>query len=468
MKNYYTSAHLIKVKRKGADAWQGVLRHQAPNPDYIPDPREPIQQRKTIGKNPNPNYVPDPRDPKQKRANITKDVRKTFPTDVVRTKTQANAALTAWHAQMEQEHATPDADMRVSDYVEQYIVSREHMGTITPSTARDYRGVSRYLKYGDDRAIAHMPLRDLTPRDIELWEGALLTRGLSGTTTLKAHRLIKLVCRYAFEIGDIPVTPVRGFKAPSLSVGKPNALDAIGRQKLMTELSQMETEPVTIAAYLALYLGLRRGEICALTWGNVDLVGVHWQDANERGAKLRVSQAFGMAKGGQYLKEPKTASGRRVVSISGGLRDVLEDHRKKMWAQWCDAMQRIEIVPTKAAFDQLYVIGHLDGTPYNIDLLSHHWIELAKRLDLKGTEGKRVTLHDLRHTFATSAVTRGGDVASISANLGHAQVSTTLNMYTSRDTAAQRETNALVASDLDNARVGEVLPFSGRPTGTEG
>ena len=95
-------------------------------------------------------------------------------------------------------------------------------------------------------------------------------------------------------------------------------------------------------------------------------------------------------------------------------------------------------------------------------------MELAKRLDLKGTEGKRVTFHDLRHTFATSAVTRGGDVASISANLGHAQVSTTLNMYTSRDTAAQRETNALVASDLDNAREGDVLPFNRQATGTEG
>ncbi|MBR3223929.1 MAG: site-specific integrase [Atopobiaceae bacterium] len=468
MKNYYTSAHLIKVKRKGGDAWQGVLRHQQPNPNYVPDPREPMQQRKNLGRKPNPNYVPDPREPSQRNKHITKDVRKTFPPDLVKTKTQANAALTAWHAQKEQEHATPDASMCVSDYVEQYIASRERMGTITPSTSRDYRGVSRYLKYGGDRAIAHIALRDLTPRDVELWEGALLAKGLSGTTTLKAHRLIKLVCRYAFEIGDVPVTPVRGFKAPSLSVGKPNALDAEGRKKLMIELAQMEPEPVTIAAYLALYLGLRRGEICALTWGNVDLEGVHWQDANEQGAKIRISQAFGMAKGGQYLKEPKTASGRRVVSITGGLRDVLEEYRKRKWAQWCDAMQRLEIVPTRAAFDQLFVIGHLDGTPYNIDLLSHHWIELAKRLKLKGTEGKRVTLHDLRHTFATSAVTRGGDVASVSANLGHAQVSTTLNMYTSRDTAAQRETNALVASDLDNAQAGKVLPFNRQATGTEG
>ena len=133
MKKYYTSAHLIRIKRRGLDAWQGVLRHQEPNPDYVPDPREPIQRRKAIGKNPNPNYVPDLRDPNQKKANITKDVRKIFPVDMVRTKTQANAALTAWHAQMEQEHAAPDAGMSVEKYVEQYIANRESMNTITPT-----------------------------------------------------------------------------------------------------------------------------------------------------------------------------------------------------------------------------------------------------------------------------------------------------------------------------------------------
>ena len=468
MKSYYSTALLTRVKRKGTDAWQGVLRHQAPNPEYMPDPRERNQQRKTIGKRPNPAYIPDPRDKEQRSKYIRKEVRKTFSPDLVKTKTQANAALTAWHAQMEQEHATPDGDMCVLDYVNQYITSREQMGTIAPSTSKDYRGTSRYLKYGEDRAIAHISIRDLTPRDVELWENALLACGLSGTTTLKAHRLIKQVCKYAFEIGDIQATPVRGFKAPTPTTGKPNALDAAGRKRLVIELAQMELEPVTIAAYLALYLGLRRGEICALTWGNVDLEGVRWTDANERGAKLRVSHAFGMAKGGQYLKEPKTASGRRVIAITGGLIDVLKEWRSKSWVAWCDTMQQLGIVPTRAAFERVYVIGYLDGTPRAIDTISHNWVDVSKRLNIKGTEGKRVTLHDLRHTFATSAVTGGGDVSSISANLGHAQVSTTLNMYTSRDTAAQRETNKLVSDELDHARIGKVLPFGRISNGTEG
>jgi integrase len=466
MAHFYTSAHVLKVKRKGVDVWQGVLRYQQPNPEYVPDPRAPSQRRKALGRNPNPEYVPDPREPRQRNKSVRKDVRKIFPPDKVRTKTQANAALSAWHAQMEAEHAAPDASMTVERYVELYIASRESMNTITPSTAHDYRGTSRYFKYGTGKAIANKALRSLTPRDVEQWETALLTNGLSGTTALKAHRLLKQICKYAFEIGDIPVTPVRGFKAPTKTTGKPNALDANGRRLLMIELANMDPTPLTVAAHLALYLGLRRGEICALTWENVDLAGVRWTDSNEQGPKLRVAQAFGVTKGGAYLKSPKTASGRRVVSIAGGLREVLEERRNTMWEQWCDAMQQIGIVPTRQAFNQLYVIGNLDGTPCALDTITHQWTDFAKRLDLTGTEGERITLHDLRHTFATSAVTRGGDVASISANLGHAQVSTTLNMYTSRDTAAQRETNNLVASDLDSARTGEVLAFNGAPTET--
>lgn len=469
MADYFTSAHVIKVKRKGKDAWQGVLRYQVPNPDYVEDTRKPEQRRKGFGKRPNPDYVPDNRTAKQKRAHVQKDMRKVFDPRIVRTKSQANAALTAWHAQMEEEHGAPDASLTVARYVEHFIASRERLGTITPSTSHDYRGTSRYLRYGGKHAIDGVSLRELTPRDVELWEGALLESGLAGSTALKAHRLLKQVCKYAFEIGDIPVTPVRGFKAPKNDTGRPNALDAEGRRRMMIELGSMnQDEPAVIAAQLAMYTGMRRGEMVALTWKNVDLEGVAWHGTSERGAKLRVVQAFGEGKGGMYLKEPKTASGRRTIPLVGGIVETLRQRRATMWRQWSDAMQSIGIVPTEAAFSELYVLGYLDGTPCGGDVLTRHWTEISKRLGIKGTEGRVCTLHDLRHTHATNAITRGVDVATVARNLGHHQVSTTLNMYASWDAEAQRTANEMVANELDSARRGDVLPFNRQDTGTEG
>lgn len=465
MADYYTSAHLLESKTKTGTRYQGVLKFQAPNPDYVPDQRTESQQRKSFGNRRNPEYVEDTREPNQRKRTITKTVRKVFNRATVRTKAQATKALVKWHAEMEAQHAAPDAGLTVLDYVNAYISGLERTEAVAPSTVHDYRRTCHYLKYAP--AIDAVPLRDLTPRQVQAWEAGLLARGLSGTTALKAHRLLKQVCKHAVEIDDLAKSPVRGFKAPSRSTGKPNALDADGRMKAMIELEKMEPTPITIAAELALYTGMRRGEICALTWGNVDLEGVVWTDADEDAPKLRVVQAFGVAKGGAYLKSPKTSKGRRVIPLMGGILDTLKKRRAQMWGEWSEAMRKADIKPTVAAFNQLYVIGYTNGKPCGVDIISRGWKRIADELNLVGTQGATVTLHDLRHTFATTLITRGVDVSSASDLLGHEQVSTTLNMYTSNDNRAKRRAAMIAASDLDAARTGDVLPFVPR-TGTEG
>lgn len=475
MADYYTSANLLEIKgRDGKRRYQGVLKYQAPNPDYVPDPRSPEQRRKAFGKRPNPEHVPDPRAPKQRKSTISKQVRKVFDAETVKTKSQANAELVKWRAEMEAKHAAPDAALTVWQYVAQYIDSRErmrwtdeqgHTHGVQDSTLKDYRGTMRYLK--DGKAIDSIQMRELTPRQVELWETSLLAAGLSGTTVLKAHRLLKQVCKHAVEIDDLPKTPVRGFKAPSRSTGKPNALDAEGRRRAMLAVAAMELSPVKVAAELALYTGMRRGEICALTWGNVDLKGTAWEGVDERGPKLRVVQSFGVRKGGAFLKTPKTVKGRRVIPLSGNLIATLQERRAAVWDEWAEAMRKAELKPTIAAFNTLYVVGDTKGDPCGLDTLTHNWTQAAGDMGLTGTRGRLCTLHDLRHTFATSAISRGVDVASVAALLGHEQTSTTLNMYTDEDSAAKRRAMQVVASDLDAARAGNVLPFVPRRTGTD-
>lgn len=466
MANYYSSAFLRRLTKQKGRPWCGVLQYQVPNPNYVPDSRDESQRPEYLGRGksrkPNPNYVPDTRKRDEKKPTIQRQVSKTFDPATVSTKTDANKALTEWHAQMEAEHAAPGANLTVMAYVKQYISMREKAG-MEPSTVRDYTKTCHYFGKGGAHAIEAIPLRDLTPRQVEDWEAELLGSGLSGTTVLKAHRLLKQVCKSAVEKDELQKTPVRGFKAPSRSTGKPNALDAEGHTRAMLALSSMKQTPVVVAAQLALYLGLRRGEICALTWGNVDLQGTPWPNtprAQWDTKKVRVNQSFGEALGrGAYLKKPKTSAGARVLALEGGIVDVLAQRRAAMWDEWSAAMKQANIIPTEETFSTLYVIGDTKGSPCVPDTLTRSWRAIARKHNLVGTEGRCVTFHDLRHSAATAAITRGADVSSVAANLGHQQVSTTLNMYTSRDVEAQRQASRLVAEALDAARMGKVLPF---------
>lgn len=79
--------------------------------------------------------------------------------------------------------------------------------------------------------------------------------------------------------------------------------------------------------------------------------------------------------------------------------------------------------------------------------LCRQWKSVAELLGLKGSEGRRVTFHDLRHTWATVAVASGVDIKTVASNLGHANAAMTLNIYASADPDAKRR----AASIMDGA-----------------
>lgn len=398
--NYYSSAFLRKGRTKQRP-WRGILKHT--NED-----------------------------------GTSTQVSMTFD-ETVRTKTQANAALEKWRSKMEAEHATPDATLTVAEYVTNYIDEQERSRSIEDSTVLDYRNMSKHIV----SRFSDVALKDLSPSQVRAWEASMLESGLSPITVGKAHRLLKMVCKSAVDDHVLIWNPCDPVKPPKRPAGEPNALTGEQLARFMTMLDSMGPTKLATAAALALFAGLRRGEVCGLRWSEVDL----------EHAEVRISQAIGIRKGGSYVKAPKSAKGRRTVAIPQQLVPILRDRLRVSRDAWDAMVKALGITPSDEAFLHTYVIGDADGTPASPALLTREWNAFSRNVPIIGNQGRHASFHDLRHSFVTAAIAGGADVKSVSSLSGHSDASMTLNTYASADGDAKRA--AAVRLGEEFARVAE-------------
>ncbi|MGI6032358.1 MAG: tyrosine-type recombinase/integrase [Coriobacteriales bacterium] len=377
---------------------------------------------------------------------------------------RAKAALAEWREQLiaqDEAHDAEDAEqaeaksrsaaqLTVSEYVSRFIEQRGASSVIEPSTVIDYEGsLNNLISIECPSAIGNIPVADLRPEDVRSWETYLVTpkpkgAGYSNNTAAKGHRLLKQAMNQAVNDGTIDKDPTRGIKPPKREKSKPNALDTKTAPQMVKFLDSMPCETcVTIAARLALFTGMRRGEVCGLRWGDVDL--------DKRTAWVK--RSVGVGEGGTYVKAPKTGK-VRDVPLPKSLVSPLRKWKAKQ-SEECLALGITDM-------SSQYVIGTPDAyrNPTN---LGKAWTQLAKLAGIRGTEGRIPTFHDLRHSFATLAIAGGMDVKTVSSILGHANAAMTLNIYASPDPEAKRNGASLIDSILE-PRQGETVPL----TGTEG
>jgi integrase len=250
----------------------------------------------------------------------------------------------------------------------------------------------------------------------------LSAEGLSPSSVGKVHRLVRQACMRAAVEGVLERDPTVGLKAPRRRNAAEgiNALDREGRARLLSALASMERTPLAEAALVALYTGLRQGEVC----------GLRWSDYDEGAGVLWVRRSIGRGGGACYVKEPKNGRSRDVA-VPARLAEEL--------AAW-----RAETAP---ASPSCYV---LSGTAdfYSPERVCHGWTQLSAMLGLVGTAGRRCTFHDLRHTWATVAVASGVDIKTVASNLGHANAAMTLNVYASADPEAKRRAAETVGAAM--------------------
>lgn len=274
-------------------------------------------------------------------------------------------------------------------------------GRVRPKTLVGYECLIRLYAVP---ALGGLLLSDVGPMDIQYLYAKLSSpeRGLSGGTVVNLHLVLTQALGQAERWGLIPRNPVTGAQPPRPRRPERAAVDAELAERLL--ITTAET-PFRLPVALALATGMRRGEILALRWADLDAdLGV-----------ARVRRTLQTARGELQFVEPKTPRSRRAVELPAFVHPYLERQREEQLARKASCTTWV---------DHDLVIDRKDGRPMNPDTLSSGWYRFCRKSDLP-----HIRFHDLRHAHATLMLLQGVHPKVVSERLGHASIGITLDTY---------------------------------------
>jgi integrase len=252
--------------------------------------------------------------------------------------------------------------------------------------------------------IGHIPLQKLTAAHLQAVYAEMAKAELADRTRLHLHRITRRMLKHAVQWGVVARNVSDMVDAPRV---RTDEVQILAPGEVQAVLETLRDKPLYPIAALGLASGLRRSELLALRWQDVELDAGHLQVARSLEETKR---------GGLVFKTPKTRNSRRVVTLPASTIVMLREHRRAQQEQHLFlGLGRIQ--PAALVF------SNVDGGPRSPRGLSQQWGEAMK------AAGFTVTFHSLRHTHASTLIASGLDILSLSRRLGHASASITLNVY---------------------------------------
>ena len=259
-----------------------------------------------------------------------------------------------------------------------------------------------------------MKFYDLLEKDTQLVRkkgnnGSKTKKPLSGKTILEHHRLLRAMLHKAVYWQLIVANPAERVQPPKARKPKRRSYDDEQTKILLENLELLPNEDTKykVAIILTVFTGVRLGE----------LMGLEWQDVDFKNGIISINRSSQyLADMGVFTKVPKTESSIREIAIPEFIISLLEEY--KLWYEeqksiyselWTDS-------------DRLFV--QADGKPMHPSTISKWFVKYVGQIGLPV-----INFHGLRHTNASLLVAQNIDIAVISARLGHAQISTTLDFY---------------------------------------
>ena len=325
--------------------------------------------------------------------------------------------------------------MQTGEYVEpSKLTVKEYLGRWLADYAKSNTTGKTYERYAEivethlNPGLGHHKLLKLKPLHIQDFYTQSLTAGrrdgkggLSPGSVLHMHRLLHQALGQAVRWQIL-------VRNPAAAVEPPRPQNREMRVLNETETAQMLRKAEGARLYtpilLAVTTGMRRGEILALTWPDIDL----------KAEKLRMTKSLEQTKAGLTVKSTKTAKGRRTIPLPMMTVKGLRRHKAQQ-GQW-----RLRL--GSAYRDLGLVCAARDGSYWQPDSLSKDF-----QLFLQESKLPRIRFHDLRHTHATQLLRQSVHPKIVAERLGHSTITITLDTYSHVVPGLQEE----AARQLDRA-----------------
>jgi integrase len=327
--------------------------------------------------------------------------RKTRFVTVRGTKKDAERELRAVLYRQDKGVAVDPSKITVAQFLDEWL-SDVASQRVAPKSLERYRGlVENQIK----PHLGTIPLQKLRPANVAGWIQTLIGLGKLSTRSIRhAHGVLRTALNHAAAIEVVERNVASIIKPPTLERSE---ITTLKEDEIADTLEKMEGHSLYPIVALAIGTGARRGEIAALRWSDLDI------DA----ATVRIERSLEQTKDGLRIKPPKTAAGRRTLSLPAFTVKAVREHRR----------QQLELRLALGAGTlpaDMPVFGDVEGnwpSPYSI---TDRW-----RDAIKSRKIPKVTFHALRHSHASALIAAGLDVVTVSRRLGHASPALTLSVY---------------------------------------
>jgi len=288
----------------------------------------------------------------------------------------------------------------LADYLEQWL--KDYCWpNLAPRTAEGYEYIVRCHLIP---ALGKIRLTQLKPEHLQHVYSDKLSAGLSHRTVRYIHATLYKALQDAVRLGMLVRNSADAVEPPKVQRCE---MQTMSESDIHIFLELAKSTPYYALFYMALFTGMRRSELLAPRWSDVDLTL----------CQLSVTRALHQLQDGSLIfTQPKTAKGRRLISLSPSTVIVLREHRQQQ--------EKMRQALGLALTEDDLVFCRVDGKPLLPNSISHAWTKLANRTGLKG-----IRLHDARHTHASLMLKQGIHPKVVQERLGHASIQITLDTY---------------------------------------